>query len=208
MDNNTIQLARDRRPFAIYVHGLASGASGGSGGALSELFPQFCWITDDFGEDLQANIEKLNQMVEQYHPQMLVGTSMGGLTVIYATAPDAVKVVCNPALSVADCVRNTIGLGRHNYFCTRQDGVKTFVLTEEMCCDWERYIATHTPTVGRVGYAIFSAHDELLGEVATLAAQDYLAQCGFEIIVDPVGRHRMQQSTYEIIAKHILVNMQ
>ena len=139
---------------------------------------------------------------------MLVGTSMGGLTVIYATAPDAVKVVCNPALSVADCVRNTIGLGRHNYFCTRKDGVKTFVLTEEMCSDWERYIATHTPTVGRVGYAIFSAHDELLGEAATLAAQDYLAQCGFEIIVDPVGRHRMQQSTYEIIAKHIIVNMQ
>ena len=133
----------DNRPVAIYVHGLASGAAGGSCGALSELFPQFAWIATDFGEDLRANVEKLNQMVVEYNPQLLVGTSMGGLTVIYADAPDAVKVVCNPALSVADCVRNTIGLGVHNYFCTRIDGVKSFVLTEDMCRDWERYIATH-----------------------------------------------------------------
>lgn len=207
MDNQTIQLARDERPFAIYVHGLASGASGGSGGALPERFSQFCWIIDDFGEDLQANIKKINQMVEQYHPQLLVGTSMGGLEVIYATAPEAIKIVCNPALSVADCVRNNIGLGRHNYFCTRKDGIKTFVLTEEMCCDWERYIATHTPTIGSAGYAIFSEHDELLGEEATFAAKEYLEQCGFNTIVDPVGVHRMQQSTYDIIAERIVGNM-
>lgn len=197
----------DNRPIAIYVHGLASGASGGSSGALAELFPQFAWVAPDFGEDLRANVERINQMVAELNPQLLVGTSMGGLAVIYADAPNAIKIVCNPALSVADCVRSTIGLGVHNYFCTRIDGVKTFVLTEEMCRDWERYIATHIPSTGKIGYAIFSPHDELLGEEATLAAQYYLEDQNFRVLIDPVGVHRMQASTYEIIKKEIVEKM-
>ena len=127
----------DGRPLAIYVHGLASGAAGTTFNSLARKLKQYRWITTDFEENIERNVITLNCLIEKYHPALIVGTSMGGVTVLYANAPNAVKIVCNPALSIADCVRNTIGLGQHEYFCERICGEKTFELTEEMCVGYE-----------------------------------------------------------------------
>ncbi|MBQ1221423.1 MAG: hypothetical protein II362_04120 [Alistipes sp.] len=191
----------DRPPVAIYVHGLASGANASTFDKLAKRFPQFIWMSADFGEELAENVKQLNDMILCNYPQLIVGTSMGGLTVLYADAPNAVKVVCNPALSIADSVRHTIGLGEHPYFCRRLDGKTTFVLTEAMCQAYEAYIASHTPSSGRANYAVFAAHDELLGDDAAAAAQALLSKSGYRILVDPTGAHRLQPSTIELIAE-------
>lgn len=194
----------DRPPFAIYVHGLASGANASTLDKLAKRFPQFVWILADFGEELAENVEQLNEIICINSPQLIIGTSMGGLTVLYADAPEAVKVVCNPALSIADSVRHTIGLGRHEYFCDRIDGATEFELTEPMCQRYEEYIASHTPSLGRANYAIFSSHDELLGDEASAAAQQVVANSGYRVLIDPKGKHRMQSSTINLIAKEIV----
>lgn len=194
----------DRPPIAIYVHGLASGANATTFDKLAKRFPQFIWMSTDFGEDLAENVEHLNDMIRSNYPQLIVGTSMGGLTVLYADAPEAVKVAINPALSIADSVRHTIGLGKHPYFCERMNGATEFELTEEMCKQYEEYISSHKPTLGRGSYALFAEHDELLGDVASHYAQEYLAECGYNILTDPKGKHRMQSSTIKLIAKEIV----
>lgn len=79
------------QPVAIYVHGLASGANAATGKALSKRFNNFNWITTDFGEDLAANVRQLNECIKEHKPQLIIGTSMGGLTLLYADAPDAAK---------------------------------------------------------------------------------------------------------------------
>lgn len=196
----------DRPPVAIYVHGLASGANATTFKRLAKRFPQFVWLTADFGEELAKNVQYLNEMIRYNYPQLIVGTSLGGLTVLYADAPEAVKVACNPALTIADCVRHTIGLGRHPYFCERLDGATEFELTEQICRDYERYIATHTPSLGRASYAIFSAHDELLGDQAAVAAQRLLADSGYRIFVDPEGKHQIQTSTIDLIDKEVVAH--
>ena len=193
----------DNRPVAIYVHGLASGAAGTTFGTLARKLKQYRWITTDFAESIEDNVAMLNCMVEREHPTLIVGTSMGGLTVLYADAPEAIKIVCNPALSIANCVRHTIGLGRHDYFCERIDGKQSFVLTEEMCFGYENYIANHTPSLGKVNYAIFSAHDELLGDEATRIAQQVVVDAGYEVSIDPKGVHRITSSTMRIIDRLI-----
>ena len=101
----------DDRPVAIYVHGLASGAAGTTINSLARKLKQYRWITTDFGEDIASNVAMLECLVNEYIPALVLGTSMGGVTVLYANVPDVVKIVCNPALSIADSVRNTIGLG-------------------------------------------------------------------------------------------------
>lgn len=194
----------DRPLVAIYVHGLASGANATTFDKLAKRFPQFIWMSTDFGEDLAENVEQLNEMIHTNYPQLIVGTSMGGLAVLYADAPKAVKVVCNPALSIADSVRNTIGLGKHPYFCERMNGATEFELTEPMCQRYERYIASHTPSLGRANYAIFSAHDELLGDEASAAAQQVVAESGYRVLIDSKGKHRMQSSTIDLIAKEVI----
>lgn len=192
------------QPVAIYVHGLASGANAATGKILSKRFSNFNWITTDFGEDLVANVRQLNECVKEHKPQLIIGTSMGGLTLLYADAPNAVKIAINPALSIADCVRNTIGLGIHPYFCKRMNGATEFELTEQMCCDWERYIATHTPSLGKSSYAVFAAHDELLGDEASLAAQKIVGDCGYKMMVEPEGTHRIKPSTIDLIDNEIV----
>ncbi|MBE6210783.1 MAG: hypothetical protein E7130_04015 [Rikenellaceae bacterium] len=194
----------DRPPVAIYVHGLASGANASTIDKLAKRFPQFVWISADFGEELAENVEQLNDMIRSNSPQLIIGTSMGGLTVLYADAPEVVKVVCNPALSIADSVRHTIGLGRHEYFCERLDGATEFELTEQMCQRYERYIASHTPVLGRASYAVFSPHDELLGDKAAAAAQQVVANSGYRVLIDPKGKHRMQSSTIKLIAQEVV----
>ena len=175
----------DGRPVAIYVHGLASGAAGTTFCSLARKFKHYRWITTDFGETIENNVNLLNSLITQEHPSLIVGTSMGGLTVLFADAPEVIKVVCNPALSIADCVRFKIGLGVHEYFCERIDGNPTFELTEEMCLNYEDYIAKHVPLLGKENYAIFSAHDEVLGDDAALMAQQIVADAGYKVSIDP-----------------------
>ena len=195
---------QDSRPLAIYVHGLASGAAGTTFNLLARKLKQYRWITSDFEENLERNVATLNFLVEEYHPALIVGISFGGVTVFYANAPGATKIVCNPALSIADCVRNTIGLGQHDYFCERIDGLQKFELTEEMCVGYENYIAIHKPSLGKECYAVFSAHDELLGDEAASVTQQVVADAGYKVFSDPKGVHRITSSTIKIIDK--LVN--
>ena len=113
----------DNRPVAIYVHGLASGAAGGSCGALSELFPKFAWMATDFGEDLRANVEKLNQMVVEYNPQLLVGTSMGGMFTQQLWGVP--RIIVNPSFEMSRSL--LFGkMGRNKYMSKRQDGATEF----------------------------------------------------------------------------------
>lgn len=189
----------DTRPVAIYVHGLASGAAGTTIHSLARKLKQYRWITTDFGENIERIVKILNSMIRSECPALIVGTSLGGLTVLYADAPDAVKVVCNPALSIADSVRHTIGLRWHEYFCERLNGVQSFELTEQMCCQYEHYIAEHTPSLGKESYAVFAAHDELLGDNASHAAQQAAAASGYTVLLDPKGVHRITSSTIKLI---------
>ena len=186
---------------AIFVHGLASGAYSLNFKKMTERFPQFMWGLAEFGEDLAENVEHLNRLIAKVQPSLIIGTSMGGLTVLYADAPNAVKIVHNPALSIADCVRNTIGLGKHPYKCRRLDKKPSFVLTEEMCQNYEAYIASHTPSLGIANYAIFSANDELLGYEAATRAKEFVSELGYETVIDLEGAHSLTPSTFELITK-------
>ena len=192
---------KDLPRYAIYVHGLASGRRSSTYGQLSRRFNQYSWVAVDFGEDLAQNVERLNALICHYNPELIVGTSMGALELLYADAPNAVKIACNPALSLAQCVRTTIGLGRHQYLCPREDGATELELTEQMCQSYEQYIALRPILQGSKNYAIFARHDELIGDKATAQAMQIVAQSGFEIYIDECGEHRVNATTLEIIAQ-------
>lgn len=192
---------------AIYVHGLASGAKSSTFMELQQQFAHLRWMCVDFGEDLEQNVEHLNQMVEFYKPKLIVGTSMGGLETLFVNAPNTVKVVCNPALSLANFIRNSFGLGTHNYRYSRKDGVQQFDLTEQMCIDYEHYIATHPILLGQENHAIFALHDELLGDEATLEARRVLSDAGYTVFVDPHGEHRFSEGTFDYLQREVIPHL-
>ena len=65
-------------------------------------------------------------------------------------------------------------------------------------------IAKHVQLLGKENYAIFSAHDELLGDDAALMAQQIVADAGYKVSIDSYGIHRISSSTIKNISK--LVN--
>ena len=85
-----------------------------------------------------------------------------------------------------------------------ENGKQTFELSEEMCLGYENYIAAHTPLQGKENYAIFSAHDELLGDEASRIAQKVVSDAGYCVSIDSKGVHRITSSTIKIIGN--LVN--
>lgn len=193
---------------ALYIHGLASGENGSTFQELKKRFPQFHWISADFGENLEQNVKRINSMAKLWNAKLIIGTSFGGLALLYAKTPNIVKVVCNPALSIADCIRNNIGLGEHEYFCKRQDRVQEFELTEDMCKEYEAYIANHPIQLGKENYALFSAHDELLGDEAAEQAQKVVAEAGYKILKDNKGQHRLGKSAFTIIENEVVKKLE
>lgn len=69
----------------------------------------------------------------------------------------------------------------------------------------EAYLnACHKLLLGKENYAIFSAHDEVLGYESSLITQQIVADAGYKVSIDPHGVHRITSSTMKIISK--LVN--
>jgi hypothetical protein len=54
---------------------------------------------------------------------------------------------------------------------------------------------------GKENYAIFSAHDELLGDEASLKAQQVVSNAGYSVSIDPKGVHRITSSTIKLISE-------
>jgi hypothetical protein len=84
------------------------------------------------------------------------------------------------------------------------NGATEFELTEEMCKGYEAYIAAHKPSLGKSSYAVFATHDELLGGEASVVAQKIVGDCGYKVMVDPDGAHRIKPSTIDLIDNEIV----
>lgn len=191
------------KPTAMYIHGLASGSNSNTGCELQKLFPQYQWILPEVGEELEQAIDKINGIVAQYNPKIVMGTSYGGLMTMYANAPNSVKIVCNPAVNAEVSFVEKIGLGEHEYFLQRLDGAKTFVIDEAICQGIADYKASHNPIAGVQNHAIFAANDEVIGKDATLTNAAFAYDNGYKIHIDAKGMHRNTPSTLDIISKII-----
>lgn len=69
----------DGSPVAIYIHGLASVTAGTTFCSLARKYKHYRWITTDFPETIENNVNLLNSLIAQERPALIVGTSMGGL---------------------------------------------------------------------------------------------------------------------------------
>ena len=191
------------KPTAMYIHGLASGANSNTGKEMQKSFPNYNWLLPEVNEVLTEAIDTINQWIEKYKPEVIIGTSYGGLMTMYADAPNSVKIVCNPAVNAEVSFVEKIGLGEHEYFLQRLDGAKTFVIDEAICQGIADYKASHNPIAGVQNHAIFAANDEVIGKDATLTNAAFAYDNGYKIHIDAKGMHRNTPSTLDIISKII-----
>lgn len=66
------------KPIAIYVHGLGSGAASTTARTVRKVFSEYEWIAIEVNENPFESIEKINAIVGEFNPSLLMGTSLGG----------------------------------------------------------------------------------------------------------------------------------
>ena len=194
------------KPKAMYLHGLGSGGNSITGKNLAKKFKKYDWITPEVGEKFSEELYKLQQIVDNEHPELIIGSSYGGLYTMYLKTDNAVKIVHNPACYAEDLFKDDIGLGMHPYFIERSDGKTEFELTQEICDDIREYKRDNLPQTGKKGFSIIAVNDDLFGTDGAFKNAAFSKQCGFEIIYDDKSKHRISNDTMRII-KQIINNL-
>lgn len=113
----------------IYFHGFGSSAASGTIRTLREKLPDFEVIAPDIPVDPAEALPFLRELCDKELPNVIVGTSMGGM---YAQQMFGFNRICvNPAFFMSKTSK-VLKVGTFEFFKPRLDGQKEFTITEEI----------------------------------------------------------------------------
>ena len=113
----------------IYFHGFGSSGASGTVETLRRLLPDVEIIAPDIPVDPLEALPFLKDLCEKENPDIVIGTSMGGM---YAHQMRGYKRICvNPALNMST-MSKVLKTGKHKFFNRRKDNQKEFTITKEI----------------------------------------------------------------------------
>lgn len=113
----------------VYLHGFGSSAASGTVKTLKELLPEFDVVAPDIPVDPAEALPFLRRLCMNEVPDVIVGTSMGGM---YTQQMRGYKRICvNPAFEMSKKSK-VLRIGTHEYFKPRKDDATHFEITAEI----------------------------------------------------------------------------
>ena len=107
----------------LYVHGFASSGSSGTVMTLRRHLDSWSVIAPDLPVDPFDALEMLREIVEKEQPDVVVGTSMGGMFTQQLWGVS--RIIVNPSFEMSRSL--LFGkMGRNKYMSKRQDGATEF----------------------------------------------------------------------------------
>lgn len=180
-----------RRKKLMYLHGFGSSAASGTVKTLRELLPDFDVVAPDIPVDPVEALPFLRGLCMNEVPDIVVGTSMGGM---YAQQMRGYNRICvNPAFEMSKKSK-MLTVGTHEYFKPRKDGTTYFEITQEIIRNHEE-MEEHqfdgiTETDRKQVWGMFADNDQQVnGE--SLFLQYYNQVIHFS------GEHRMDDRVIE-----------
>ena len=173
----------------LYVHGFGSAGSTHTAELLRRLMPRATVIAPDLPIHPDEAISLLNDTVATARPQLVVGTSMGGM---YAEQLHGVdRILVNPAFEMGDTMSHHGMVGKQTFQNPRQDGVQEFIVTKALVKEY-RDCTTHcfadvTDDERQRVYGLFGDNDELVDTFGLFSAH-YPQAIPFH------GGHRLTES--------------
>lgn len=111
----------------MYFHGFGSSHASGTVDTLRAMLPNDEIIAPDIPIDPVDALPYLTLLCEQVQPDIIIGTSMGGM---YAQQMRAYKrILVNPAFNMSR-MSKVFKVGEHKFYKKRYDGAKTFKITQ------------------------------------------------------------------------------
>ena len=175
----------------LYCHGFGSSGQSGTVTRLRTVLPQARVLAPDLPVDPHEAIALLHEVCEREHPDLIIGTSMGGM---YAEQLRGYDRICiNPALEIADTMRAHGLTGTQQFQNPREDGVQEFYVDKALVKAYrevsEQRFAGLTPDDEHRVIGLFGDRDELV-DTFDLFRAHYTQATHFH------GEHRMDDKSY------------
>lgn len=119
----------------LYVHGFASSGQSGTVTRLQEVMPQAKVIAPDLPIHPQEAIDLLHALCEKERPQLIIGTSMGGMYTEQLYGFD--RICVNPALEMGETMKAHNMTGTQQFQNPRKDGVQEFYVDKALVKEYK-----------------------------------------------------------------------
>ena len=119
----------------MYVHGFGSSGQSGTVTRIREVLPNAVVIAPDLPVRPEEAMALLRQTCEKEHPDLIIGTSMGGMYAEMLYGYD--RILVNPALQMGDTMKEHGMIGAQHFSNPRQDGVQDFIVTKSLVKEYK-----------------------------------------------------------------------
>ena len=175
----------------MYVHGFASSGQSGTVTRIREVFPNATVIAPDLPVRPQEAMDLLRQVCETEKPDLIIGTSMGGMYAEMLYGYD--RILVNPALQMGDTMKDHGMIGAQHFQNPRQDGVQDFIVTKALVKEYKEmteqcFSGVTSEERGRV-WGLFGDEDTTVNTCDLFRSQ-YPTAIRFH------GEHRMNDKSF------------
>ena len=119
----------------LYVHGFASSGQSGTVSRMRTVMPQATVIAPDLPIHPQEAIELLRRVCNDEQPDLIIGTSMGGMYAEKLYGYD--RILVNPALEMGDTMVSHNMMGTQHFQNPRLDGQQDFIVTKALVKEYK-----------------------------------------------------------------------
>ena len=177
--------------MVLYVHGFASSGQSGTVRRLQEVLPEARVIAPDLPIHPHEALALLHDVCQQEKPDLIVGTSMGGMFAEQLRGYD--RICVNPALDIAETMRAHGLTGTQQFQNPRQDGVQEFYVDKALVKEYrevsEQRFQNMTDDDRQRVYGLFGDEDELV-DTYDMFHEHYPQALYFH------GEHRMNDRSF------------
>lgn len=178
----------------LYIHGLSSSGQSGTVDLLRWYFPQACIIAPDLPLAPTAALQLLGETCDTNQPDLIIGTSMGGMFAQQLFGYR--KILVNPAFRLHEILKQN--KGENKFFNCRQDGLQTFIIDDVLIEEYEKLADLRFENIpdgeNEITFGMFGRDDDLVND-SDLFLQHYSNITWFD------GGHRLNDK----ILKHFVV---
>lgn len=175
----------------LYVHGFGSSGQSGTVSRIRQVLPQAEVIAPDLPIIPQEAITLLNNVCAQEQPDLIIGTSMGGMYAEMLYGYD--RILVNPALEMGDTMKEHGMIGAQHFSNPRQDGIQDFMVTKALVKEYkemtEQCFAQVTPEEQGHVWGLFGDEDTTVNTY-DLFHEHYPTAIRFH------GEHRMNDHSF------------
>ena len=182
----------------MYVHGFGSSGQTGTVTRIREMLPNATVVAEDIPIHPKEGMAMLKAMAEREKPDLIIGTSMGGMYTEMLYGYD--RILINPAFEIADTMGAHGMTGKQVFQNPRKDGVQEFLVTkaivkeyremQEQCFIGLEQLSEEEQTAERNRvWALFGDKDELV-DTYDLYMQHYTQGISFH------GEHRTNDKVF------------